>query len=169
MKRIIALLMVFVLVLCSQACKKEDQQFTQEEVITEESTAATEYIEVTTPGVVHDPNAESNISNETEAEEDDNQEDPDVSEQEGSLKENSSESDQEENIADQFVKDPSQMTEFERYNAMSGAQQQEYMESFASIEAFFAWYNNAKAEHEALNPPVIIDGSSVDAEDLVRK
>ena len=49
-----------------------------------------------------------------------------------------------------------ELTEYEKYMAMSGADQKVYMESFDSIEAFFNWLQNAKAEHEAANPSIEI-------------
>ena len=49
-----------------------------------------------------------------------------------------------------------ELTEYEKYMEMSGADQKVYMESFDSIEAFFNWLQNAKAEHEAANPSIEI-------------
>ena len=45
------------------------------------------------------------------------------------------------------------VSEYEKFQNMSASQQQEFMQTFDSLDAFFAWYNNAKAEHEAANPP----------------
>lgn len=41
---------------------------------------------------------------------------------------------------------------YEEYWAMSGTEQQAYYESFPSVEDFFNWYNEAKAEYEASHP-----------------
>lgn len=49
-------------------------------------------------------------------------------------------------------------TDYEKFQAQSPSEQQKFMESFSSVDAFFAWYNNAKTEHEALNPPIEIGG-----------
>lgn len=49
---------------------------------------------------------------------------------------------------------------------MSAQEQNDYMNSFDSIDAFFAWYNQAKAEYEASNPPIDVDGGSFDLGDL---
>lgn len=38
---------------------------------------------------------------------------------------------------------------YEQYNALSAEEQEEYFNSFKSVEDFFAWYNKAKAEYEA--------------------
>ena len=57
------------------------------------------------------------------------------------------------------------LTEYERYNAMSGEEQQAYMESFGSVEAFVSWYNSAREEYESGR--IEIDGSEINAGDLV--
>lgn len=57
---------------------------------------------------------------------------------------------------------------FEKYEAMSGEEQEAFFESFEDPEDFFAWYNNAKAEYDARNPNVEIDGNgSIDLGGLV--
>lgn len=53
-------------------------------------------------------------------------------------------------------------TSYEAYHAMSGEEQRAFMESFDDIEDFFAWYNNAKAEHEAANPDIEITDGNID-------
>ena len=47
-------------------------------------------------------------------------------------------------------------TEYEKLLEMSGEEQQAFMESFESLEAFFAWLEEAKAEYEAKNPGIEI-------------
>lgn len=47
---------------------------------------------------------------------------------------------------------------YEEYIAMSGEEQQKYFESFESVEAFFEWYNAAKAEYEANREEIEVDG-----------
>lgn len=37
---------------------------------------------------------------------------------------------------------------YEQYNALSAEEQEEYFNSFKSVEDFFAWYNKAKKEYE---------------------
>lgn len=37
---------------------------------------------------------------------------------------------------------------YEQYNALSAAEQEEFFNSFETIEDFFAWYNKAKEEYE---------------------
>lgn len=54
------------------------------------------------------------------------------------------------------------VTAYEQYNSMSGKAQKEFIESFDSIEDFFVWYNNAKAEYEKLNPDIEVSDGTVD-------
>lgn len=58
-------------------------------------------------------------------------------------------------------------TEYEKYLSMSGAEQKAYMESFASVEAFFDWLNAAKEEHERLNPVIEITGDTIDMNEVL--
>ena len=53
---------------------------------------------------------------------------------------------------------PPSMT-FEAYNALTGAEQRAYMDTFPSIEAFFDWYNEAKAAYESTRDTIEYDGS----------
>ena len=64
---------------------------------------------------------------------------------------------------------PQQLTEFEKYNAMSGEEQMAFMQSFETIEAFFTWLNNAKAEYEAANPGIEISGGEIDVGEIIGK
>ena len=41
------------------------------------------------------------------------------------------------------------------------------METFEDIESFFEWYNLAKETYEKENPPILLDGTEIDAEDLL--
>ena len=52
-------------------------------------------------------------------------------------------------------------TEYERYTAMSGEEQQAFVDSFGSMEAFFEWYNTAKEEYEASKKDVEISGDEI--------
>lgn len=52
-------------------------------------------------------------------------------------------------------------TAYEQYNSMSGVDQIAFMNSFDSIEAFFAWLNAAQADYEATNPAIEITGETV--------
>lgn len=60
-----------------------------------------------------------------------------------------------------------ELTEYERYMAMTGDEQMEFVESFGSIEAFFEWLNSAKAEHEALKPDIPIEDGKIDLSGVV--
>lgn len=59
-----------------------------------------------------------------------------------------------------------ELTEYEKYNAMSGEEQMAFMQSMG-VEKFFAWYDKAKAEYEALHPDIEIGDGIIDAGDLV--
>ena len=56
---------------------------------------------------------------------------------------------------------------YEEFMELSAAEQQKYMETFADIESFFAWYNQAKVEYEKEHPPIILDGDKINAEDFL--
>lgn len=62
--------------------------------------------------------------------------------------------------------EPAYLT-YEAYQAMGSAEQMAYMNSFPSIDAFFAWYNSAKAQYEAENPPIDVGDGNVDMEDFM--
>ena len=55
---------------------------------------------------------------------------------------------------------------YEEYMALSAAEQTAYRESFESTKAFFDWYNAARAEYDAKDPPIDVDGS-IDMGDLI--
>ena len=57
--------------------------------------------------------------------------------------------------------------DYEAFHNMSPADQQAYMGSFENLDLFFAWYNQAKAEYEAANPPIDVGDGSVDMGDLI--
>lgn len=50
---------------------------------------------------------------------------------------------------------------YESYNAMSGSQQQEVINQFASPEEFMKWYNAVKELYETENPGIEIGGDGV--------
>ena len=56
---------------------------------------------------------------------------------------------------------------YEEYIAMSGEEQQKYMNSFSSIEAFFEWYNAAKAKYDAEHPSIEIGDGEIDLGDII--
>lgn len=57
--------------------------------------------------------------------------------------------------------------QYARYLAMTPEEQQAFYESFASPDAFFAWYDSAKAAYEANQDVVDIQGGDVDLGDLM--
>lgn len=58
------------------------------------------------------------------------------------------------------------LSDYQRYHNMTGEEQQAFIDNFESIEAFFEWYNAAKAEHEKMNPSTEIGGGNIDLGDL---
>ena len=52
-------------------------------------------------------------------------------------------------------------TAYESYIAMSGEQQQAFIDQFASVAEFVNWYNAAKAEYDAARPDIEIGGDTV--------
>lgn len=51
---------------------------------------------------------------------------------------------------------------YEQYNALSAEEQEEYFNSFDTIDDFFAWYNQAKQEYEDSQEYIEIgDGSDI--------
>ena len=58
---------------------------------------------------------------------------------------------------------------YEQYNAMSGAQQRQVIEMFASPEEFMKWYRAVEAQYKAEHPDIEIGADGViDAEDLIK-
>ncbi len=65
------------------------------------------------------------------------------------------------------VKAPEDYT-YEEYNAMTGDEQMAHLQRFESMEAFFAWYNAAKAEYEANQDYIEIpDDGVIDLEEIL--
>lgn len=54
------------------------------------------------------------------------------------------------------------MKDYEWYQNLSPSEQQAWMEFFATIDAFFDWYNAAKAEYEKANPSIEFNGDPID-------
>ena len=72
-------------------------------------------------------------------------------------------------------KDPAQSTTpaapkaltYEEYHALSGDKQQQYYESFDSVEDFFAWYNAAKAKYEEDNGAIEIEDGEINLDEVI--
>ncbi|MBR3962989.1 MAG: hypothetical protein IKK14_05630 [Oscillospiraceae bacterium] len=56
---------------------------------------------------------------------------------------------------------------YEEYMAMDGYEQEKYMKSFESIDAFFNWFNAAKDKYEEENPSIEIGDGPIDMEDIM--
>ena len=61
---------------------------------------------------------------------------------------------------------PEKLLTYEEYWLMDGKSQAEYYNSFGSDEAFFEWYNAAKAEYDAAHPGVDAGDGEIDLGDL---
>ena len=64
------------------------------------------------------------------------------------------------------IADPQSMT-YEKFQSLSPSEQQAFMNSFESIDAFFVWYNAAKEKYEAENPDIEVNGGSIDLGGIV--
>ena len=65
------------------------------------------------------------------------------------------------------IASPNGSTEYEKYQAMSGEEQQAFFESFDDPAAFFAWLNNARAEFEAMYPGIDVGDGEIDLNDYI--
>lgn len=63
------------------------------------------------------------------------------------------------------AEDSGEMT-YEKFQAMSPSEQQAFVNSFPSLDAFFEWYNAAKAKYEAEHPPIDVGDGSFDMNDI---
>ena len=72
-----------------------------------------------------------------------------------------------ESVEQETTPSVSAQTEYEKFHAMSPAEQQAYMESFDSIEAFFEWYEQAAAEYEAAKPPIDVGDGNINLDDII--
>ena len=57
-------------------------------------------------------------------------------------------------------------TTYKAYMDMSADEQAAFIASFDSIDAFMAWFNNAKAEYDSTDGSVDIGSGSIDLEDI---
>ena len=56
---------------------------------------------------------------------------------------------------------------YEEYMALDGKEQEEYMKSFSSIDAFFDWYNDAKDTYEKENPSIEVGDGPIDMNEII--
>lgn len=59
-----------------------------------------------------------------------------------------------------------QVSEYDAYMNMNAEEQQAFIESFPSLEAFMNWFNKAQEEHNANEDSLIIDSGVIDLEEL---
>ena len=58
-----------------------------------------------------------------------------------------------------------ELTEYEKYQAMSPEDQYAFMQTFPDMESFLQWYSQVKAEYEAANPPIYVGNGKLDLKD----
>ena len=51
---------------------------------------------------------------------------------------------------------------YEEFSALSGKEQREYFDTFASVEDFFVWYEKAKDEYIAAHPDADLGDLDID-------
>ena len=191
MKKLLAVMMVFALLLALNACGKKNTEQTETNAPeteapailvpeenagvdatekNEETEAATEATEADTP-VVDNPFGE--------VEGEDTPTQPAATEPKPTEKHDNDKKPQETKPAgDKNPTDSTKPTEkpgsgdsdavtYEEYMQMTATEQRDYMESFESVDAFFAWYNAAKAEYDAQNPDIEVGNGSIDMGDII--
>lgn len=78
-----------------------------------------------------------------------------------------SEDSQPENSADEVkVYDKSEL-DYEKFQNLSPTEQRVFTESFDSIELFFEWYNEEKEKYEKEHPPIEVDGTTINLDEIV--
>lgn len=168
-KKIVILLMVVVLISTLIGCGKKPEE--PETVATESTEIVETMVEETE---VYVPGAAKNILSEEDFEEVTTTEetqpsnaaateatDPESKEEDKQAEATDPSSPSEEGIqetTEATTPVTEELTEYEKYHAMSGAEQKAFTDSFGSMEAFFEWYNAARAEYEGKNAEIPEDG-----------
>lgn len=62
---------------------------------------------------------------------------------------------------------PKPQTEYEKFQNMNAQEQQDYMNSFGSVDDFFNWYNGAKEEYDASRDEIQVGGDSINMGDII--
>lgn len=173
--RLACLTVVIVVLFCTFGCKKKTPEDIQNTIATETATN-TEYMESTPTteaaelgDVTVETTEELIILGTEESELTENPKKNESNAKENKKEEKDSveaETKVEETVEPPMVELPEEPviegeTSFEQYNAMSGSEQAEFMESFESADAFFEWYAVAKAEYDANKKDIEISGNEV--------
>lgn len=177
-KKKLALLLVFIMV-ALMGCGKKDEEVLAESPASETEATVSETATETTPGLedsIFDTEPEGTDQEvtepeETDGEQPDNQDDSVTPpEDDPATTPPATDPTKQPGSTDDETTDDSaagQLSDYEKFQDMSPAEQQEYMESFEDIDAFFEWYNKAKEEHEAANPPIDAGDGNVDMGDII--
>ena len=176
MKRMICILVA--MILCFSGCGKQDTEAASTTETKQQIADITEPVSTTDPP----PSTEETIPgledseflDETETSQETEPEateldatEPEETDPEGSAGTEGSEPTEETPSTEPSQPSGETETEYQRFQNMSAADQQSFMDSFDSIEALFEWYNNAKAEHEAANPPIDVGDGNIDIGDIM--
>lgn len=160
-KRLLSLLLAALMLLALAACKSEEAP-----AATTEAPVPTTFPDV--PGVMlvpddfwdeTEPAKEETVSEETEAAEQTELTEPTEEQPAETVPETSVPAEPAETVA--------KTTEYEWFHALSGEEQEAYMDSFDSIAAFFEWYNAAKAEYEELHPSIEVGDGNIDLGQII--
>ena len=168
-KRLIALLLAVLLILCAGCKGKKDAT---EPAATVEATEVTP-TETLHPALADNPFKDENgnpVEEETAAATDGATEPEETEEPtEGATEPEETEKPTEsatEPSEPEATEDDGEMT-YEKFMALSAAEQQAFMNSFPTIEAFFEWFNAAKEAYEASRNEIEIGDGSFDIGDLI--
>lgn len=170
-KRFITVLLIIVMMMSACGKSKNDTEGTMTSAVTEVTTeAATETTALmeTYPGTGISPFEDPDAVFESMAQEENSTDDSQVVEMpEATNPDNVKDSTESTKPKEEKPESADiEQYDYEKYLNMSGEEQTEFIESFASVEAFFDWLNAVKAEYEANNPGVIVDGGSIDLEEI---
>ena len=167
-KRIAIAVTAFVLIFALIGCgKKPEQPKTETAEVTETVEAVVEETEVYVPGTAKNTLSEEDFDDlaveETQPHETESTEvkDPESEEDENRVESTVPSVPDEESVQDateSTTPAAAELTEYEKYHALSGAEQKAFVDSFASMEAFFEWYNAARAEYEDQDAVIPEDG-----------
>lgn len=156
------MLVVLMMILssCGRKDIKEKEPPVENNAVTENNIAETEYIVPAVPGIDrNDFSAEEfgtaqkeTIPEDTKVENPESMEEIPTTSETLDIREDSQKID---------VENKSE-TEYQRYMEMSGIEQKVFIESFDSMEAFFEWLDDARAYDESVNGSIVIEGDTID-------
>ena len=161
-KRLIALLMAVIMILCVGCKGKKGNEATapaETQMGATEAPAPTETLHPALTDNPFDENYTEAVAETAEATE--------VAEETEAATEAATEPAKETEATEpEATEDDGEMT-YEKFMSMSAADQQAFMNSFPSVEAFFEWFEAAKEAYEASRNEIEIGDGSFDLGDLI--